>query len=184
MTNYFELIPDELIIEILVCLDIDNLYNISNNFTITKSKLFWIKKLQYDNLGYYLDLLNDSSDYVQYKRICSIHNTILKLSKNPGYYVSFVLSNINTIDDNIFTKVFDKINTVNGDIFISEILLPINDSYRRIYITFNDKFLIDVYYNNINQQAESNDLSIQEVKLIFNKLINCNINLEECTYWC
>ena len=50
MANYFELIPDELIIEILVCLDIDNLYNISDNFTIIKSKLFWIKKLQYDNL--------------------------------------------------------------------------------------------------------------------------------------
>ena len=59
--NYLDLIPTELVIEILLYLDTKDLESLSKVSGIVdkkiKDKYFWIKKFQFDNLHKYIDYL-------------------------------------------------------------------------------------------------------------------------------
>ena len=99
--NYLDLLPSELVTEILLHLDVRDLESLAKVSELVEKKIedkyFWIKKFQFDNLHDYIDFLGDNQVFMKPNII----------GKNRGFIHAYIISKT-------YYKVKSLLNTNNA----------------------------------------------------------------------
>ena len=179
--NYLDFIPPELVIEILLYLDIDEIENLSkislNVRDVFNAKLFWIKKLQFDNMSEYIPFLGRKGTYLEdYKEFMKIEEdiySILGMTRNFNGWISIKLKKYVDIRD-----LIDKYTPKE----IGNLVTLGSDNISLTYIEYRGKHKYQyesTFVGNVNRVI--GELSEEEVKLLLIKLRLAGINLDSIT---
>ena len=179
--NYLDLIPPELVVEILLYLDIDEIENLSkistNVRSVINTKLFWIKKLQFDNMSEYIPFLGRKGTYLEdYKEFMKIEEdiySILGMTRNFSGFISIKFKkyvDIRDLIDKYTPQEIGNLVTLGSD-YISIIYIEYIGKHKHQYET--------TFVGNVDRII--GELSEEEVKLLLIKLRLAGINLDSIT---
>ena len=179
--NYLDYIPPELVVEILLYLDIDEIENLSKISTnvrdVIDTKLFWIKKLQFDNMSEYIPFLGRKGTYLEdYKEFMEIEEEIYH-TKFAAWLTIRLKRDVDIkdlIEDYTPEEIADLI-TLKKD--ASEVIeIEYKGSLGYEYIIFNSKKLP-------NLPSTRGELSEEEAKVLLIKLRLGGVILKSIGNW-
>ena len=176
--NYLDFIPPELIVEILLYLDIDEIENLSkislNVRDVFNTKLFWIKKLQFDNMSEYIPFLGRNethlNDYKEFMKIEEEIYSTLGMTRNFNGFITIKLKKYVDIRDLIHKYTPEE---------IANLITLKSDNISLTYIEYRGKHKYQyesTFVSNVDRVI--GELSEEEVKLLLIKLRLAGINLE------
>lgn len=175
MSTFFDLIPDEIMSQILLYLDIDDINPSSHNFSvgnIIKSKLFWIQKLTYDGMELYIPFLSNDNYVGAYYRFESTDRRVRYFMQSLRY--PYAKMNLFIPDD---AELTDLVNT-----FTIEKLSKLEKlnfyPYKGKHILI--EYFKGKYYYYVTQVSfnEKNYLKAKDLKILLIKLVLADINLD------
>ena len=173
MKTYLDLLPLDILAEILIYVDTDDIQNlyIFNIKDILQSRIFWIKRLQYEKLNIYIPFLGKlKEDYInEYFRFLEIHRDISEFAYYFKVYSAY-MSIENSSDTDINTLIDGDLETFINCIGKCKYGCDISISSNRNIIK---------YYNSCKNSTNSGKLSDEEFKSLLIKLTISGFNLYE-----
>ena len=187
---YFVTLPEEIVLEILLLLEIDELNNllkikpsILSIHTIIKSKLFWINKLKNDGMNLYISFLGEfEGDYLEgYQIFLNIDleindfkNRLILCNSNIHMYVAnnFNLKySINNFSPNKISRLIKSHKEINDN--TNCLILQYSDE--KCYYDYDD------LYNEFYGPTTPDLLSFDEFKMLLIKMILSDLNIYSFT---
>ena len=173
--NYLDLIPPELVVEILLYLNIDDIQNLMilyrNVRNVINTKLFWIKKLQLEKMREYIPFLGGNRTYIEdYKEFMEIEEEV--------YNILTILRTFNGAIDLRFEKDVDIKDLVHKYTprEIAKLITFRSDIVHDIYIEYKGRFKGKYKYQYGANFIDENILNVtaglneEEVKILLIKL--------------
>jgi len=171
MENYLDYIPTDLFGEILLYLSIEDIEILSqyNIKYILESRIFWIKRLQYEHLNLYIPLLGRLKEeyFYEYAKFLSIE---IDVSEFIYYFKEYSAYMSIKISGNDITKLIDN----DIETFIENV----DSSKYDCGVAISSKRKKILYHSNCIESLDGS-LSDEEFRLLLIKLTISGFNLHE-----